>query len=98
MGEKPLDHCCGLATCHWKGPYSDAQRAPHPFREGKTIDGCPRCGEIGLMVACQAPGCTWPGITRAGPDEGFCKGPFYCDYHWGDGMTKEIHEAAQEEG
>lgn len=79
--KKGLDHCCGLLKCKWRGPLSEAKVAPHPFQEGKVVYGCPECGTIGVFVACQEPGCTWPGETMAGPGERLCEGPFYCEFH-----------------
>jgi len=94
MGE--LDHCCGKLSCDWRGSFSDALTATHPFKDGKTIQGCPKCGTIGVWVACQIKECQEPGATRAAPDEKLCGGPFFCDYHWKDKEARKKRIIATE--
>ena len=43
--------------CGWAGPVGDTQIAPHPFIDGDTIHGCPSCGEVKFVGACDVSGC-----------------------------------------
>lgn len=83
INRKAPDHVCGLMVCNWRGKLKDARTAPHPFKLGEIIHGCPVCGNIGCWVACDVKDCTAPGTSRALPNEPICDGPFLCDYHGG---------------
>lgn len=44
--------------CGWRGTSEDFKRAPHPFRQGEEIIGCPQCGCTDEFVnMCDEPGC-----------------------------------------
>lgn len=34
-------------ACGWIGDEHGILRAPHPFKEGIDVEGCPRCKEMG---------------------------------------------------
>lgn len=51
---------CGRWRCAWCGPNAEVLTAPDPFNEGDTVHACPKCREIGTLVAaCDEPGCTY---------------------------------------
>lgn len=49
---------CPERRCGWSGPWPEALSAPHPFQEGETIYGCPKCRQAGnVQAACWKSGC-----------------------------------------
>lgn len=50
---------CSERRCSWVGTLAQALQAPHPFRDGDEVRGCPDCLEVETLVyACDEPGCT----------------------------------------
>lgn len=54
----PLKYLC--MECGWTG--TDPLNAPHPFIEGDSVLGCPKCKEMELRKACEADDC-WQEVS-----------------------------------
>jgi hypothetical protein len=65
---------CSEWRCAWVGTTDQILTAPDPFNEGDTISACPKCREIGVLVAaCDVDGCS----KQAG-----CGTPTKAGYRW----------------
>lgn len=67
---------CNNYPCEWRGEDSEALTAPHPFRPGEEVTGCPVCRSLEtLVVACGKPDC-WEAATGSysgnGPNSWVC--------------------------
>lgn len=56
--DKNIKVMCSDWRCGWTGLGADVLSAPHPFQEGCTIQGCPKCKETEtIRLACDEPEC-----------------------------------------
>lgn len=48
--------------CNWTGTSEKLLNARHPFIDGDTVLGCPKCKEMSPLKACDTDGC-WDKIS-----------------------------------
>lgn len=55
---------CGHVT-------TEPKRANHPFILGEQILGCPECGEVYIVLACEVDGCLREASCGTNTDDGY---------------------------
>lgn len=78
---------CNNRPCEWKGSSYESLRAPHPFKLGEEVEGCPSCKVIdSIAVVCETPDC-W--VSAAGHYDG----RWACNKHGPNSAMADAQEA-----
>lgn len=63
---------CTNNQCGWHGDFGEALVAAHPFIEGETVTGCPKCKDIEVVrIACEEGGCWLEATCGTQTKEGY---------------------------